>query len=77
MVSFAKATSTFWLLIKSHSTSDNSGHTSSCGHADRAISIISMSLREEPIGLAWAVECTDFSKILCILEAGEGQKLAG
>ena len=29
------------------------------------------------IGLAWPVERTDFSQIPCILEAEEGQKLAG
>ena len=39
----------FLLSTKRHSTSDNSCCTSSFGHADRAISIISMTPRYDPI----------------------------
>ena len=48
IVVFSKPTSTFWHSTKRHSTNVNSCHTSSFGHADRAISrMIPMSLRDE------------------------------
>ena len=54
IVAFSKAASVFSLSTKRHSTSDNSCYTSSFGHANRAMSIISMSLRYDPVWLGVA-----------------------
>ena len=46
-VAFSKAMITFLLSTKRHIINDNSCHKSSFGHADRAISMTSVSLRDE------------------------------
>ena len=57
-------------------TGRNSCHTGPLQEVDSAISKLSLSLRHGSMYLAWAVECTDFSPIPCVLKAGEGQDLA-
>ena len=55
-------------------TGRNSCHTGPLQEVDSAISKLSLSLRHGSMYLAWAVECTDFSKIPRTFEAGEGPK---
>ena len=50
MVAFSKAAFIFLRSTKRHLTSDNSCHTGSFGHANRAISSTSISLRDQHAG---------------------------
>ena len=75
IVAFSELTSDFLLPVKQYLTDHNSSHTGPFEDVDSTISMISLSLRHEPIWFGMdPVELTDFSKSPWIHEAWESPK---